>query len=132
MDYSKRQDLLSVSTSGKNEAARGIMGKIRELFEVGVQNYQEINKLQMDYGVNNSLAYGSMGIDPSNAMSQAVFTWSLQQYRTSVSDSMSDSEAAEEAWDELEKSIVANIADDIKVGIKQDVVEMTIYKKFAR
>ena len=32
--------------------------------------------------------------------------------------------------DELEKSIVANIADDIKVGIRQDKLEMVITKKF--
>ena len=33
-------------------------------------------------------------------------------------------------WDELEKSIVANIADDIKIAIAGNKVEMTAYKKF--
>ena len=35
-----------------------------------------------------------------------------------------------EAWDELEQSVVANIADEIKIGIADDSAEMIIYKKF--
>ena len=35
----------------------------------------------------------------------------------------------EEEWDELEKSIVANLADEISIGIKKNRVEMVIYKK---
>ena len=38
-------------------------------------------------------------------------------------------EAVQEARDELEKSVVAHVADDIKVGIKGRTIEMTILKK---
>ena len=34
-----------------------------------------------------------------------------------------------EDWDELEKSIIANLADDVTVGINGDNVEMVITKK---
>ena len=37
----------------------------------------------------------------------------------------------QEARDELEKSVVAHVADDVKVSIKGRVVEMIIYKKMA-
>ena len=37
--------------------------------------------------------------------------------------------AAKEAWDELEKSVVAKVADDVKVAIRGRTVEMTIVKK---
>ena len=34
-----------------------------------------------------------------------------------------------EAWDELEKSVVANVADNVKVFIRGRFVEMVIYKR---
>ena len=35
MSLSKRDDLLAASTSGKNEAARGLMGRLRDFFDQG-------------------------------------------------------------------------------------------------
>ena len=34
-----------------------------------------------------------------------------------------------EAWDELEKSVVSHVADEVKVSIRSGTVEMIIYKK---
>lgn len=127
MDPDKRRELIATSTSGKNEAARGIMGKIRELVEVGMENFDEIGKLQMKYGVD-PLCYGTMGID-NETMSQAMLTWSLRQYRDNLAEDDKE-EYYEEAWDELEKSVVAKLADDVRVGIKNDKLQMTIIKKF--
>lgn len=128
MDSTKRKELISASSSGKNEAAKGIMGKIRELVEVGMENFDEMGQLQMQYGVN-PMAYGNMGLD-SEAMSQAMLTWSLKQYRESLSEESSE-EYYEEAWDELEKSVVANLADDVRVGIRNDKLNLTVIKKFS-
>ena len=36
---------------------------------------------------------------------------------------------AQQDWDELEKSVVAHVADDVKVSIRGRSVEMTIIKK---
>ena len=38
-------------------------------------------------------------------------------------------DSAKEAWDELEKSVVAKVADDVKVSIRGRMVEMAIIKK---
>ena len=35
-----------------------------------------------------------------------------------------------EAWDELEKSIVANIADEVIVGARTNYVDIIVVKKF--
>ena len=53
-------------------------------------------------------------------------TWSLSQYQTAVKEN----ESSLENWDELEKSIIANLADDVTVGVKGDNVEMIIKKKW--
>ena len=36
-----------------------------------------------------------------------------------------------EAWDELEKSVIASVADDVIVGVKGKQANITIVKKFA-
>lgn len=126
MDSDKRRGLMSASTSGKNASTKGIMGKIREIVEIGMENYEDVSRIQAEYGVD-PINYGMMGID-NEMMSQAVLAWSLRQYRDNVYESKDESEAYEEAWDELEKSVIANLADDVCVGILKDKVEITITK----
>ena len=131
MDADKRRELLKVSSSGKNAAVKGIMGKIRELFETGMEDYKEVAALQSDYGIG-TIGYGEMGLDSSYAVTQASLVWSLSRYRDNVESNMDSQESAQEAWDELEKSIVANIASDVKVGIMKGKVSLVIellYKK---
>ena len=128
MDQNKRRELMAASTSGRNIAVKGLMGRIRELVEIGMENYDDIGKLQMQYGVS-PVSYGMMGVD-NETMSQAVLSWSLKQYRDDLSESKEDSSDCEEAWDELERSIIANIADDVQVGIMQDKIELIVTKSF--
>ncbi len=131
MHFEKREELLSVSRGGKNYANKGIMGKIRGLFETAISDYKEVRQMQSENGIMG-LSYGAMGVDATNAMSQSVMTWSLEQYRQSVQQE--NGGAQEEEYDEylneLERSIVANIADEIQVGIRMDTVDMTIFKNF--
>lgn len=111
MDYDKREKLLAASKSGKNEAAKGIMGKIRTFFD------------PMDWG-NAPVPVNVDGTNP-------VATWSINSYRNMVKHNLDEDMAgAAEAWDELEKSVVSNLADDVKVSINGRNVEMVILKQF--
>ena len=56
--------------------------------------------------------------------------WSLDRYRSEVEEHRTEASAAQ-AWDELEKSIVGKLADDVLVGIRSDKVELIIKKSFA-
>ena len=49
--------------------------------------------------------------------------WSLTTYKKKV-------KANTEGWDELERSIIANLADDVTVGILGGKVMITVKKKF--
>jgi ABC-type amino acid transport substrate-binding protein len=55
------------------------------------------------------------------------------QLRDRVNEALSDMKAeapeAADAWDELEKSVVSHVADDVKISIKGFQTEMTISKK---
>lgn len=128
MDIVKREILLDVSKSGRNEAARGVMGKIRDIFETAVESYEAVeNTSKADgYDMAGFTPYGSMGWDAESAMYESAMVWSLSKYRESVDEKKDDEEEAWEVWDELEKSIVANIADDVKVGIYKDRAELFI------
>lgn len=131
MDRKKRKDLISVSSSGKNTAAKGIMGKVRELFISAMDEYEEIDAMASKYG-GGYMNWGYMGAMNVSDVSASVNYWSLNRYYENLSseerritDSLTE-EAVEEAYDELEKSIVANLADDIKVGIRGDKVRMVL------
>ena len=113
VDDQKRDQLLSASTSGKNEASRGFMGKIRSFFEPssGVPMFSA------------GFAGGAPQMYNSYAWSMADYKDQLRQY------SEQSQEKAKEAWDELEKSVVGHLADDVKVSILGRTVEMIIIKK---
>ena len=128
LDYRKRKELLSVSTEGRNIAPMGMMDKIREIFEAGLTHMEDSFNLQAEYG-GGVLDYGMLGsIDAG--MNQAVYAWSMQKYKNNVDLQRKDEDniAASDAWDELEKSIIANIADDVQVGVTKDSVELIITK----
>lgn len=126
MNADLREELLSASTSGKNEAAKGFMGKLRDLF-MQMGEYD-------DYGVPPMMMYGFPDAECDSletmdmAMTQGMmYNWSLQEYRSAIEERK---ELAVEPWDELEKSITAKLADEIKIFINGDQVEMEIDKAF--
>ena len=110
----KREKLLKVSTSGKNSAATGIMSKIKIAAQFMLIDYEEnavLNPSFYDYGLHDNTAFSSIA-------------WSLNVYREKI-----DQEKKED-WDELEKSIVANIADDVCVGLQGKKVDIIVKKSF--
>ncbi len=131
MDKGKKDDLLSISSSGKNAAAKGFMGKIGEIIENGLLNYDDVMKLEQKY-VGGSLNYAQIGFGMPEEVPMVgdALTWSLGKYRNALAPAAEEPDSAQaEAWDELEKSIVASIAEDVIVGIKKDRVDMSILMK---
>ncbi len=127
IDYAKRRDLLSVSTQGKNIAPRGIMEKVRELWEAGLYNLNESLDIHAEYD-SGLLDYVSMGmVNP--AISPSFYSWSMRKYKNNVETEKDENKTALEAWDELEKSIIANVADDVQVGVKNKSAELIVLKK---
>ena len=57
--------------------------------------------------------------------------WSLNAYQEQLGQMVNEKrEGAEEAWDELEKSVIAHVADEVKISIHGYDVEMIVFKKF--
>jgi hypothetical protein len=53
-----------------------------------------------------------------------------REHRRRYSASLERASEPDENWDELERSVVANLADDVRIGIKGRDVEITIIKRF--
>ena len=116
MNDEKREKLISASTSGKNEATKGIMGKIRAFFEPAEDNPLYVTSMMTD---------GPEGLTD--------MSWSMYSYREQLERYLEEKrDGAAEAWDELEKSIVARLADDVVVGVKGDRIDLIITKKFGK
>lgn len=111
-----REKILSIASSGKNEAEKGFMSKIRSAVEMMLYPSEE------EIASSDFICYGcDAGVSYHD-------NWSLQRYVASV---RSDNREDGEAWDELEKSIVARLADNVTVSIRGKQVEVELIKDFA-
>ena len=127
MSIDLRDELISVSKSGKNAAAKGIMGKIRAVAETMLLAASDPTLQALpagefyDYhGYNMGFGY----IDPTIAVETGyIYSWSLFNYKTAV-------EEKKDEYAELERSIVAKLADDIIVGVRGKNVEIVVKKSF--
>ena len=123
MNLDLRDELISVSKSSKNAAAKGVMGKIRAVAETMLLAASDPTLQTLpagefyDYhGYNMSFGY----IEPTIAVETGyIYSWSLFNYKTAV-------EAKEDEYAELERSIVAKLADDIIVGVRGNNVEIVV------
>ena len=122
MTSGKREKLLSAASTGKNESARGFIGKLRDFFDRGAD--ADISPAASSLMLPGMLEHSST---PT-----LDWEWSMTKYEEAVSSGVRRrEETALAAWDELEKSVVARVADDIKVSIHGQHVEMIILKKMA-
>ena len=125
VDADAKEELLSVSTTGKNASAKGFMGMLGEVISSAAHNFGK--------GLDEAYGQGAMQfgfVSPGGMGTPDVYDitpiWSLQQYRADLKAN----DAMDTALDDLEKSIVANLADDVIVGVKRDRIELVIAMHF--
>ena len=111
MDLQTKRRFIEISSEKKN-TTKGILGKIRDIVE--------------------NLLYPENAMYTSNfvtyQLESAVLLndqWTLNKYKDAERNNA-------EPWDELEKSIIANLADDVIVSVKGRNVEIVITKDFSK
>ena len=115
----KKAELINVAKDKKNAAAVGIAGKIRNAIE----------DFFLSEGASAAFNAASRGLNMATGHSEGVdyaYLWTLEKYRNNTKK---DEQA--EDWDELEKSVIASVADDVIVGVKGKRADIIIVKKFA-
>lgn len=123
MDLQTRNELLAVSSSGKNSAAKGLMGKIREMI-ASVTLPDDPETKEMTDQAFSLISIGSQ----MGAHYDGAYSWSMTAYMNQVNSI--DNDDGKEAQDELERSIVANLADEVTVSIVGSEVEVIIFKSY--
>ncbi len=96
LDAKKRAQLIDAATSRKNEAAKSLLGKIRDAFEQAMASERQSSE------------------PPYEVYSDIVGR---------------DIDSPE--WDEYECSVLRKLADNVKVSIIGNTVDMTVTKTFA-
>ena len=113
----KKKELISVAKDKKNAAVKGVVAKIGAAIEEFFLNQENMSAFSITSGMYcEAVGYGL----------EYPYQWSLEHYRASVKK-----EKKAEAWDELEKSVLASLADDVIVGVKGLKADVVIVKKFA-
>lgn len=110
MDMQTKRGFINISSDKKNAAAKGIMGKIRDIVE---------NMLYPEHAMY-SASFIAYQLETAVLLNDQ---WTLNRYKDAQRDNA-------EPWDELEKSIIANLADDVIVSVKGNKVEIAIMKNF--
>lgn len=116
----ERNKVMSISSSGKNVATVGFMGKVRGIVDAMLLSMADTDTLSVAPDMD------ACYLDSPNEI--LFSTWSLERYRMELQKVVETER--KEHWDELEKSIVANLADDVTVGINGREVDIVIKKKF--
>ena len=121
MTADMREELLKTATSGRNAAVKGFMSRIRDIFtQLTEPDSTAIDP--KDYGfsyVDVSSFDASMGVTTHGLL----YGWSMKEYKSAVQE---HKEEEPDKWDELEKSITARLADEVRVFIRGNTVEMVI------
>ena len=126
MNLDKKTELISLSSKGVNNVLGGFMGKIRDMVENGLYYYNKVDQLQLRNGIYTPVGV-TAGITPEGAGVDG-FVWTMDEYRGKMKSARGSDPDASKAWDELERSIVASIADDVVVSVRKNAVKITISK----
>ena len=118
-----RKQFISVSSTGTNAAVKGFTGKIKEMIAILL--------LPKDDGPSYlSLGLMSLGSPGGFLADEGTYEWSMDLFMTQMEQAGHSSLEAREAWDELEKSVLAKLADEVKISIIGSQVEITVFKTF--
>jgi hypothetical protein len=116
----RKQALIAMSATRKNASASGFMQKIRDIAE-NMLLYSEQPDANHFYTPEYMYDYAPNDCHYS-------YAWSLDHYIARQQSPLDT--AGDEEWDQLEKSIVAKLADDVIVGVRGRRVEIIIQKAF--
>lgn len=110
-------NLLSIATNKKN-SAKGFMNRLKSIIAMVAKGSSEASPYLSDpssyYALGQTNVHGNAG-------------WTLSSYRNQL-ENCKDTNM--DSWDELEKSIIVGVADDISVFIVGTDVEIVITKSF--
>ena len=115
-DVLTQERFVEISNKNENIAVKGIKGKIRY-----VVNYLMNANVDMmpEFDLFNSQSSYHCYATPTTYDK----VWSLEGYKDGIAEGT-------EVWDEMERSIVAKLADDVIVGATAKYIDLIVVKRF--
>ena len=130
LDESEKRELLSLASSGEKISGGGIMTKLWKLFQASLDAAWQSAAAETPGCMTDEEArklYGRLGTAKvENEDGALSYVWSLKEYRKNAETAIRDADLFMGSWEELEKSIVANIASDVQVSIAGNQVQMVL------
>lgn len=124
MSKTAAKRLLAASTSGENDRYTGISGKICRALDwlIAQQPTDEDEPLVFD-ACNEQVLMDPYARKMSESLGSfdGTVQWSFSQYIASENPDLKA-----EQWDELESSVLSNLADDISIGVRDNDVFITV------
>ena len=111
-----QERFVELSTNNENEATKGVLGKIKY-----VANYLA-SGCAVDVPIHDCFCT-EMNYHCHVINSAYDYAWTLDTYRNNISKDSKE-------WDEMEYSIVANLADNLIVGASANYIDLIAVKKF--
>lgn len=109
-------------TAFKN--ATGLMDRLKNVFENCLERYGDLDEYDLQEGLEGGLIINLDNLAAGFTAQKDSIAWSLRAFEAAMPK-------ASPEWDELEKSIILSLADDIIVNIKKGRADMVIYKNFS-
>lgn len=105
-----REKLIETSSDSKNEFYQGFTGKIRQTIEwlAKADKYAAANAAPVGY---------SIGFINTSCGAQ----WSYKQFKKNIAPDDKDK------WDELERSVLSKLANEILVGVSEHTVSVKVF-----
>lgn len=118
-----RSRFISASSDGENRSARGVTGKIRMMIAGILLALNETDKVSIPADTVTAMPIiGDAG--------ETAFLWSMASYRDEARRRSGEGRDRSAEWDEFERSVLARLADDVRVSIVGKKVEITVFKRF--
>ncbi|WP_455502281.1 hypothetical protein [Gemmiger sp.] len=116
--------LMEASTSGENDCYKGVSGKICRALDwlITRQPDEDDDPVVFDAHSQKVLMEDPYAQKMSEALAASgTVQWSFSQYIASENPDLKA-----EQWDELERSVLSNLADDIRIGVRDRDVFVTV------
>lgn len=113
----KPKKIEAIDKSSERKGLGRVFGRKQAKTDKSIEKHSMMRRIvsEVEKAINTPLPGGS--------------SWSLNRYVTDLKES--DKAHKTDAWDELEKSIIANLANDITVSAADDEVELVVIKDFS-
>ncbi len=126
LDPDQRKALTAIDSRGPGAAGKSFMGLLGEFISDSLYHLEQSVKWLANETFKNGMV-GVNGVAAPMIADTLTPVWSLAEYRANLRANPDDASRA--ALDDLERSIVARLADDVIISVQRKKVDLVIVRR---